>query len=565
MKSLRAQIVLFAVVVALLVAGAAGVLVHQVERYGREQTEAQLLETTRALSLVVSTQLEGHERLLSGLAASDAMRTGDYAAVDRQARAAVQTGDAWITLGTRDGSQLINTRLPPGATLPTGNLPPDIWAELDRGRPRVCNLVKGLIEPQITCIDVPIIRDGRAQAHLTLVMRPRVLEAVVAEQRLPPGYIAAVLDRTGTVLWRNVTPEKFVGRPATPDMRRQIASRPEGLFHSVSLDGVETTAAFSRSRKTGWTFVVAVPREKMDSGAVMALKRGAAIAAVFLLVAALLGLLLAKRITSAVARLGARASAMADPNAPHFVPTGISEVDAVGLALETALSERNTSRETFDLAQDVGAIGAWQWDFRRDERVVTDTFRRMHGLGPGPLTQRNILDTIHPDDLPGYIASLEAGKARRGPSDVTYRVLHKDGSVCWVAARGRPIFDASGALTGAIGVVRDATKEHEAEETLKRLNQALERQVHERTEERDRLWAISRDPFVVADDNGVWLEASPAWTEILGYQLDELVGRTSEWMEHPDDRVRTREEDRKLASGLITERFVNRFKTKDGE
>lgn len=564
MTSLKSRIISFSLVLTLLLAGAAAVVVQQVERYGRSQRQAQLLETTRALSLVVSSRLEGYERLLTALAASDAVRSGDYAAVDRQARAALTSADTWITLGTRDGRQLVNTRLAPGARLPRGNLPPDVWAQLDLGLPRVCNLVQGLIERQITCVDVPIMRHGRATAHLTLVIRPRLFQSVIADQRPPAGHIAAIIDRNGKVIWRNVQPERFVGRLATADMRRQVAAQSEGAFDSVSLDGVPTTAAFSRSAKTGWTFIVAIPRKDMSAGAVMALKRGALVAGLFVAAAAGLGFWHAKGVTRAVGRLKARASTIGDPDAPPFRPQGIAEIDAAGAALEAALAERNASRETFELAQDVGGIGAWRWDFVRNERVVTDAFRRMHDLGPGPLSQQDILDAIHPDDLADYIASLEAGKTRREPTDVAYRVLRKDGGVRWIAARGRPLFDASGAMIGAIGVVRDSTLEHEAQAALTRVNALLTRQVQERTQERDRLWTLARDPFVVADENGVWLEASPAWTEILGYAPSELLGRTSEWMEHPDDRARTRAEDQRLASGLVTERFENRFRDKDG-
>jgi PAS domain S-box-containing protein len=96
------------------------------------------------------------------------------------------------------------------------------------------------------------------------------------------------------------------------------------------------------------------------------------------------------------------------------------------------------------------------------------------------------------------------------------------------------------------------------------LNRLLEGKVEERTVERDRIWNISHDPFVIADGSGVWLAASPAWTALLGWTEDELVGRTSEWMEHPEDVARTRAEDRRLAPGETTTRFVNRFRRRDG-
>ncbi|MBE7199030.1 MAG: response regulator, partial [Parafilimonas terrae] len=105
----------------------------------------------------------------------------------------------------------------------------------------------------------------------------------------------------------------------------------------------------------------------------------------------------------------------------------------------------------------------------------------------------------------------------------------------------------------------------EAAAVLRRANAGLEQQVADRTAERDRIWEVSRDMLGVADAEGNWLSVNPAWTAILGWQAQEIVGRTSEWMEHPDDRDRTRTEVGRLAAGHVTLTFENRFRTRDGD
>ena len=110
---------------------------------------------------------------------------------------------------------------------------------------------------------------------------------------------------------------------------------------------------------------------------------------------------------------------------------------------------------------------------------------------------------------------------------------------------------------------RSVIQRRRAEHALRDLATDLERQVAERTRERDRLWRLSRDPFLISDERGVWLSVNPAWTELLGWTESELIGRTSEWMEHPDDRTRTRDEITMLAEGSTTLRFENRFRAKD--
>ena len=113
-----------------------------------------------------------------------------------------------------------------------------------------------------------------------------------------------------------------------------------------------------------------------------------------------------------------------------------------------------------------------------------------------------------------------------------------------------PVYEADGSIGGALCIVSETTERVMAEKEMRA--------------DRARLWALARDPFLVADRDGTWLAASPAWTDILGWSEAELIGRTSEWMEHPDDLAKTRGEIAALAQGMSTARFENRFRAKDG-
>ncbi|TGD94819.1 hybrid sensor histidine kinase/response regulator [Methylobacterium nonmethylotrophicum] len=110
----------------------------------------------------------------------------------------------------------------------------------------------------------------------------------------------------------------------------------------------------------------------------------------------------------------------------------------------------------------------------------------------------------------------------------------------------------------------DISARRRLEDALRALNETLERQVAARTAERDRIWQVSRDMLGVADADGVWLSVNPAWTATLGWQPEEVVGRTSAWLEHPEDQDRTRDEIRRLGAGEPTLSFENRFRTRDG-
>ena len=105
----------------------------------------------------------------------------------------------------------------------------------------------------------------------------------------------------------------------------------------------------------------------------------------------------------------------------------------------------------------------------------------------------------------------------------------------------------------------------ENEAKLHEQNITLEQRVAERTRERDRVWQNSRDMLGVADAQGVWLSVNPAWSRILGWRPEEIVGQTSEWMTHPEDRPKTRDEIGSLAAGNATFEFENRFRAQTGD
>ena len=100
---------------------------------------------------------------------------------------------------------------------------------------------------------------------------------------------------------------------------------------------------------------------------------------------------------------------------------------------------------------------------------------------------------------------------------------------------------------------------------LEQLNTSLEREVSQRTQERDRVWQVSQDMLGVATAEGVWESVNPAWTRILGWAESEIVGRTSEWLEHPDDSAKTRAEIALLKDGKPTLAFENRFRSRSGQ
>ncbi|MDB5650601.1 MAG: multi-sensor hybrid histidine kinase, partial [Hyphomicrobiales bacterium] len=111
---------------------------------------------------------------------------------------------------------------------------------------------------------------------------------------------------------------------------------------------------------------------------------------------------------------------------------------------------------------------------------------------------------------------------------------------------------------------RHLEERQRSQERLQVLNETLEQRVEERTRERDRIWHVSRDMLGVANMDGVWISINPAWHRILDWDYHDIVGRTSEWLAHPDDIEKTRAEVASLAMGQTTLAFENRLRARDG-
>jgi PAS domain S-box-containing protein len=233
--------------------------------------------------------------------------------------------------------------------------------------------------------------------------------------------------------------------------------------------------------------------------------------------------------------------------------------------------------------QQIGRIGGLEVDLRtgfRNRR--SPEYLLIHGLPPDAANEshEDWVRRIHPEDREAVEKKFRdaiAGKAHE--YTVQYRIIRpSDGETRWISVKSTIERDENGKAIRLVGAHTDVTEQVEADLALRQseeryrkladqlaeLNATLAQRVEEKTRERDRIWNVSRDLLVVADRDGVWRTVNPAWTRTLGWSEAELLNRTSEWLEHPDDGGLTRAKVQKLAAGEATVRFESRFRHKDG-
>jgi PAS domain S-box-containing protein len=233
--------------------------------------------------------------------------------------------------------------------------------------------------------------------------------------------------------------------------------------------------------------------------------------------------------------------------------------------------------------QHIGRIGGLEVDLRtgfRNRR--SPEYLEIHGLPPEAAneTHEDWVRRIHPEDREATEQKFrEAVATNVRDYTVRYRIIRpSDGETRWISVRSTIERDGEGRGVRLIGAHTDITEQVMAEQALRQseeryrkladqladLNATLAQRVEEKTRERDRIWNVSQDLLVVADRNGVWRTVNPAWTRTLGWSEAELLNRTSQWLEHPDDDGIARARVRELGARETTVRLECRFRHKDG-
>src|SRR5450755_2348757 len=245
-----------------------------------------------------------------------------------------------------------------------------------------------------------------------------------------------------------------------------------------------------------------------------------------------------------------------------------------------ALRERETELAR---VQQIGRIGGLEVDLTTGfHNRRSPEYLLVHGLPPEAVDEshEDWVRRIHPEDREATERKFRDAVA--GPvRDYTaqYRIIRpSDGETRWLSVKSTIERDEEGRAIRLVGAHTDVTDEVMAERALRQseerhrkladqlaeLNATLAQRVEEKTRERDRIWNVSQDLLMVADRDGVWQTVNPAWTRTLGWSEAELLNRTSEWLEHPDDNGITQSQVKKLGATNTTIRFESRFRHKDG-
>ena len=147
--------------------------------------------------------------------------------------------------------------------------------------------------------------------------------------------------------------------------------------------------------------------------------------------------------------------------------------------------ELELSEKRFNLAADSANLGMWEWDLDKDEIWVTSNRRAQMGFPvSGRITFEDFVSRWHPDDREQVRLALNEAVENGKDYDAQFRIVLADGSVRWVASRGRVQLNKERKPARVLGVSMDVTAQKEARLEAQRLKRQrtilLEREVAER-------------------------------------------------------------------------------------
>jgi PAS domain S-box-containing protein len=243
----------------------------------------------------------------------------------------------------------------------------------------------------------------------------------------------------------------------------------------------------------------------------------------------------------------------------HFGPDD-RPLRFTGVVLD--ITEQKHVEERLRIAQSAGGIGTFEYVHGFATVSVSEQFCRLLGLHPTDvLPVRTINALVMPGDP--FIIGQDTGPG--GPTYAECRIRHAGSKdLRWLARRGEYVRDMETAGLRFIGVIYDITAAKQSEERLHELNERLENRVVETTRERDRLWSLSSDLFSVCDADGILKAVNPAWSDLLDYREDEVVGTRIEAWIHPEDRALSHHRLQALKQGESLKDFDVRIRARDG-
>jgi PAS domain S-box-containing protein len=143
---------------------------------------------------------------------------------------------------------------------------------------------------------------------------------------------------------------------------------------------------------------------------------------------------------------------------------------AIAIVKHAKENAQRAREERLRLALRHGKTGTWEWDIPGKRLIWSDELKAIFGWPPETEpTMEKTLGAIYPEDRSIFESAIQSLRTQPAVGyDIEYRITWPDGSLHWIAGKGRTDFDADGRPVLVMGVAQDITERKHAEEEIAR-------------------------------------------------------------------------------------------------
>jgi PAS domain S-box-containing protein len=153
--------------------------------------------------------------------------------------------------------------------------------------------------------------------------------------------------------------------------------------------------------------------------------------------------------------------------------------------VEDALRE---SEQRMRFCLQAAHVGTWEWDMQTGDVHWSENMEEIHGQQAGSFSRtfEDFLRGVREEDRQRVQQAIQQALHGDGKYHVEYRQIKADGTLAWMEAHGKVIYDSSNLPQSMMGVCRDISERKLSEAALKEAHEQLEARVRERTSELNR-------------------------------------------------------------------------------
>ncbi|TGD97220.1 sensor histidine kinase [Methylobacterium nonmethylotrophicum] len=490
---LSTQVYLVALAIALIGPGLlfTAVLLGRYAALERIRFEQDARESVRGIALSIDRDMAGLVSVLQTLAASPRPQREDFGeggldGFERQARAVKETTGLDLSLRRADGTQLVNTALPPGAPLPQDPRAEDAEV-LATQRPVIGGVrAGGGGRPPTYDVAVPVMAEGAPLYVLSVTVPVARLHQILVHD-LAPGWTTGIIDRNGLLLARSEDHASLAGQPMQASLRSHPSAAAD-IWEGIDRRRRPVLYVETTVKGTGWTVGASIPKQRVEAplrrwvlafggfgllalavSSVLAVRLWARVAEPLRQLAGAGGALAAgqpvPRVSSPIREIRQLADALAD--ASQSLRRRIAERDQALDQQSRSLAALRESEARFRHMADSAPALIWMTDAEGEVVFVNLHYGYLFGRSTETLAGGRWREIIHPDDLPGFEAAFAAAFAERRPFRYETRVTDKHGATRWILCEGVARLDDHGRFLGYTGCNVDITEAKAAEAALR--------------------------------------------------------------------------------------------------